>query len=118
MGSLHAEAGRAPHDRALAGLVGELSVRSQQFRALWAGHDVVYYRSGVQPFHHPQAGDLDLDYDALEIPADPGQTIIAYSAEPGSAARDALDILASWAATQHQAGQPEMTHPADTNAPR
>jgi len=118
VGSLHAEAGRAPHDRALAGLVGELSVRSQQFRALWAGHDVVYYRSGVQPFHHPQAGDLDLDYDALEIPADPGQTIIAYSAEPGSAARDALDILASWAATQHQAGQPEMTHPADTNAPR
>ena len=117
VGSLHAEAGRAPHDRALAGLVGELSVRSQQFRELWAGHDVVYYRSGVQPFHHPQAGDLDLDYDALEIPADPGQTIIAYSAKPGSAARDALDILASWAATQHQDGQPEMTHPADTHAP-
>jgi len=109
VGSLHAEAGRAPHDRALAGLVGELSVRSQQFRELWAGHDVVYY--------HPQAGDLDLDYDALEIPADPGQTIIAYSAKPGSAARDALDILASWAATQHQDGQPEMTHPADTHAP-
>jgi transcriptional regulator with XRE-family HTH domain len=117
VGSLRAEAGRAPQDRALTGLVGELSVRSQEFRELWAAHDVVYYRSGVQPFHHPLAGDLDLEYDALEIPADPGQTIIAYSAEPGSAARDALGILASWAATQHQTGQLDTAHPADRHAP-
>jgi transcriptional regulator with XRE-family HTH domain len=117
VGSLHAEAGRAPHDQALASLVGELSVRSQEFRQLWAGHDVVYYRSGVQPFCHPVAGDLDLDYDALEIPADPGQTIIAYSAEPGSPARDALDILASWAATQPRAGQPDPAHPAGRHPP-
>jgi transcriptional regulator with XRE-family HTH domain len=118
VGSLRAEAGRAPYDRALVGLVGELSMRSQEFRELWAAHDVVYYRSGVQPFRHPLAGDLDLDYDALEIPADPGQTIIAYSAEPGSAARDAIGILTSWAATQHQTGPPDTTHPADTHAPR
>ena len=45
----------------LADLIGELSVHSQEFRDLWAAHDVVYYRSGVQPFHHPLAGDLDLD---------------------------------------------------------
>jgi transcription regulator MmyB-like protein len=62
----------------------------------WGGHDVRYYRSGTQPFHHPLVGDLTLDYDALEIPADPGQTIVAYSAPTGSAARKALDQLASW----------------------
>ena len=118
VGSLRAEAGRAPYDRALTGLVGELSMRSQEFRERWAAHDVEYYRSGIQPFHHPIAGDLDLDYDALEIPADPGQTIITYSAEPGSTARDALGILASWAAIHHQAGQPDTTHPADGHAPR
>jgi len=112
VGSLRAEAGRAPYDRALTTLVGELSVRSQEFRERWAAHDVEYYRSGIQPFHHPVAGDVDLEYDALEIPADPGQTIIAYSAEPGSAARDALDLLISWAATHHQAGQPDPAHPA------
>jgi transcriptional regulator with XRE-family HTH domain len=106
VGSLRAEAGRAPHDRALTGLAGELSLRSQPFRELWAAHDVEYYRSGIQPFRHPLAGDLDLEYDALELPADPGQTIIAYSAEPGSAAYDALGILASWAATQPQTGRP------------
>jgi len=63
-------------------------------------------------------GDLDLEYDALEIPADPGQTIIAYSAGPGSAARDALGILASWAATHHQAGQLATTYPADEPTPQ
>jgi hypothetical protein len=110
VGSLRAEAGRAPHDRALASLVGELSLRSQPFRELWAAHDVEYYRSGMQPFRHPLAGDLDLEYDALELPADPGQTIIAYSAEPGSAAHDALSILVSWAAAQPQTGQPGTPH--------
>jgi hypothetical protein len=96
---LRAEAGRDPYDRALTDLVGELSTRSEQFRVRWAAHDVEYYRSGVQPFHHPVAGDLTLDYDALEIPADPGLAIIAYTAEPGSPARQALGLLASRAAT-------------------
>jgi transcriptional regulator with XRE-family HTH domain len=99
VGSLRAEAGRDPYDRALTDLIGELSTRSEEFRGRWAAHDVEYYRSGVQPFHHPVAGDLILDYDALEIPADPGLTIIAYTAEPGSPARQALDLLASWTAT-------------------
>jgi transcriptional regulator with XRE-family HTH domain len=71
VGSLRAEAGRAPHDRALTELVGELSLRSPEFRVRWAAHDVAYYRSGAQPFRHPLAGDLTLDYDALELPADP-----------------------------------------------
>ena len=99
VGSLRTEAGRDPHDPALTQLVGELSVGSQAFRERWAGHDVTYYRSGVQPFHHPVVGDLDLEYDALEIPADPGQTIVAYSAAPGSPSTQALSLLASWAAT-------------------
>ena len=46
-----------------------------------------------------QAGDLGLTYEALELPADPGLTIITYTAEPASASQDALDFLASWAAT-------------------
>lgn len=35
----------------------------------------------------------------------------AYTAEPGSAAQDALNLLASWAATLDQA---EMAHVTDT----
>jgi transcriptional regulator with XRE-family HTH domain len=96
VGSLRAEAARHPDDKALTTLVGELATRSDEFRVRWGGHDVRYYRSGTQPFHHPLVGDLTLDYDALEIPADPGQTIVTYSAPAGSAARKALDQLASW----------------------
>jgi transcriptional regulator with XRE-family HTH domain len=96
VGSLRAEAARHPDDKALTTLVGELATRSDEFRVRWGGHDVRYYRSGTQPFHHPLVGDLTLGYDALEIPADPGKTIVAYSAPAGSAARKALDQLASW----------------------
>jgi transcriptional regulator with XRE-family HTH domain len=112
VGSLRAEAGRDPYDRALTDLVGELSMRSQEFRVRWAAHDVEYYRSGVQPFHHPLVGDLTLNYDALEIPADPGLTIVAYTAEPGSPARQALDLLAGWSATPGEA--PAVASDSDT----
>jgi transcriptional regulator with XRE-family HTH domain len=111
VGSLRAEAGRNPSERALTELVGELSVRSPEFRVRWAAHDVDYYRSGTQPFHHPLVGDLTLDYDALELPADPGLSIIAYTAEPGSPSRQALDLLASWTATPDQA--PAVTAESD-----
>jgi transcriptional regulator with XRE-family HTH domain len=111
VGSLRAEAGRDPYDRALTELVGELSMRSQEFRVRWAAHDVDYYRSGVQPFHHPLVGDLTLNYDALELPADPGQTIVAYTAEAGSPAQQALDLLASWTTTPDQA--PAVTTDSD-----
>lgn len=110
VGSLRAEAGRDPYDRALTELVGELSLRSQQFRVRWAAHDVDYYRSGVQPFHHPLVGDLTLHYDALELPADPGQTIIAYTAEPGSPAQQALDLLVSWTSTPGEATAVPSNH--------
>jgi transcriptional regulator with XRE-family HTH domain len=93
VGSLRAEAGRNPDDRALSGLVGELSMRSEEFRVRWAAHNVRYYRSGVQPFRHPLVGDLTLSYDALELAADPGLTIIVYTAEAGSRAQDALSSL-------------------------
>jgi transcriptional regulator with XRE-family HTH domain len=106
VGSLRAEAGRDPGDRALTDLIGELATRSEQFRVRWAGHDVRSYRSGVQPFRHPVAGDLDLAYDALEVPADPGQTIVAYTAEPGSASAEKLAVLASWSAIPDQEKSP------------
>jgi hypothetical protein len=95
VGSLRAEAGRDPYDRSLSDLVGELSTRSQEFRVRWAAHNVKYYRSGIQPFHHPLVGDLTLSYDALELPADPGLTMFVYTAEPGSPSQEGLNLLAS-----------------------
>lgn len=96
VGSLRAEAGRDPYDRDLTELVGELSMRSADFRTRWAAHDVHRYASGVQRFCHPLVGDLELAYEALEPAADVGLTLVAYAAEPGSPSEDALRRLRSW----------------------
>jgi transcriptional regulator with XRE-family HTH domain len=100
---LRAEAGRSPHDRALSNLVGELSTRSENFRTWWAAHNVRFHRSGVKRFHHPAVGDLTLTFEALDLAADEGLRISAYTAEPGSPSDDALKLLATWAATLDQA---------------
>ncbi|MDY7102161.1 MAG: helix-turn-helix transcriptional regulator [Actinomycetota bacterium] len=94
---LRAEAGRDPHDDELTGLVGELSTRSDDFRVRWANHDVKFHRTGNKALHHPLVGDLDLGYEALELPGDPGQSLIVYTAAPNTPTRQALDLLASWA---------------------
>jgi transcriptional regulator with XRE-family HTH domain len=103
---LRAEAGRDPYDRGLSDLIGELSTRSEEFRVRWAAHDVRFHRTGVKRFHHPVVGDLTLSYEALELPADPGLTIFAYTAEPNSPSHDALNLLASWTSTPDQAAVP------------
>ena len=97
--TMRGEAGRNPFDRRLTDLVGELSTRSERFRALWAAHNVRYHRSGVKRLHHPLVGEMELTYEAFELPADPGFTLSTYTAEPGSPSADALRMLASWAAT-------------------
>jgi transcriptional regulator with XRE-family HTH domain len=104
---LRGQAGRNPYDRRLQDLVGELSTCSEEFRTRWGAHNVRLHRTGRKQLHHPVAGDLELTYEALELPADPGLTMITYTAEPGSTSQEALDFLASWAATLDQLGQPE-----------
>jgi transcriptional regulator with XRE-family HTH domain len=111
VGSLRSEASRDPDDRDLIDLVGELSTRSEAFRVRWAAHPVRRYRAGTQPFHHPIGGDLDLVYEALDLVADPGLTIVVYTAPPGSPSRQGLDLLASWAA------DPEIESPKAEDRP-
>jgi anti-sigma factor RsiW len=100
---LRTEAGRSPHDRALSNLIGELSTRSEHFRTWWAAHNVRFHRTGTKRFHHPVVGDLTLTFEALDLAADSGLRISAYSAEPGTPSDDALKLLATWAATMDQA---------------
>jgi hypothetical protein len=99
---LRTEAGRDPSDRGLSDLIGELSTRSDDFRTRWAAHNVRLHRTGVKHFHHPVVGDLTLAFEAMELTADSGLTLTAYSAEPRSASEDGLKLLASWAATLEQ----------------
>jgi transcriptional regulator with XRE-family HTH domain len=98
VGNLRAQAGRDPYDQELTALVGELSMRSDEFRSRWAAHDVRQYRSGAQPFRHPLVGDLTLNYEALQLTAETDLIIIVYTAEAGSPSQEALDRLANWSA--------------------
>ncbi|HET6986459.1 MAG TPA: helix-turn-helix transcriptional regulator [Kribbella sp.] len=97
---LRLEAGRNPQDKALTELIGELSTRSETFRTRWAAHNVRFHRTGKKKLHHPVVGDLDLDFEAMEFPSDPGLILLVYTAPAGSPTADALKLLASWAATQ------------------
>jgi hypothetical protein len=98
---LRAAAGRNPYDRHLSDLVGELSTRSEEFRVRWAAHDVKFHHTGVKQIHHPLVGDLTLAFESLQVSADPGQILLVYSAEPGTASREGLNLLASWTTTAH-----------------
>jgi MmyB-like transcription regulator ligand binding domain len=69
---LRSEAGRDPYDKDLAGLVGELSTPSDEFRVRWGAHDVRLHRTGLKHIRHPVAGDLHLSYEVMELTADPG----------------------------------------------
>jgi transcriptional regulator with XRE-family HTH domain len=101
---LRTEAGRDPYNRKLTELVGELSTRSEEFRTRWAAHDVRLHHTGVKHFMHPEVGALELRFEAMPLPADPGLTLTVYTADPGTPTHDALRLLASWAATVETTG--------------
>jgi len=93
---LRMDAGHCPDDPKLASLVGELSVKSDEFRQLWAAHDVQEKRHGSIQMRHPLVGDLTLAFEAFTVPGECRQTLITYHAMPGSAAAEALQLLANW----------------------
>ncbi|WP_020018077.1 helix-turn-helix transcriptional regulator [Promicromonospora sukumoe] len=97
------EAGRDPLNADLTALVGELSTRSPQFRADWAGHDVHEHRTGVKSFRHPEVGVIEVAFDVFEMPGEAGLQIVTYSAPPGTDSADRFALLASWAATREAA---------------
>lgn len=97
---LRLEAGINPHDEELVALVGELSTRSELFRQRWASQDVRFHRSGRKRLRHPAVGQLDLDFESMELPSEPGLHLNVYTAAAGTPAADGLKLLASWAASQ------------------
>jgi transcriptional regulator with XRE-family HTH domain len=109
--SLRSHAGRDPYDRNLQDLIGELSTRSDEFRVRWAAHNVRFHRTGTKGLHHPLVGEIQLSYETLRLDADEGLRVALYTAEPGSASQQALDLLASWTA-------PELTETEPRSEPR
>ena len=96
MAILRTEPGRDPHDKRLQDLIGELSTRSNEFRTRWGAHNVRRHGSGTKNFHHHLVGDLTLSYEGMDLTAEPGLSLMIYTAEPGTPSQERLDLLASW----------------------
>lgn len=98
---LHAATAQDPHDKELIEVVGTLSTQSNEFRALWASHDVFRYRSGAKLLTHAEVGDLEFGYESFELSTDPGLIMLVFTVEPGSPTADAMQLLASWNAVAY-----------------
>jgi hypothetical protein len=71
-----------------------------------AKHNVRLHYTGTKSFHHPVVGDIEVAYETMPLPADPGLVLTIYSPEPASPSADAMTLLASWCATRHGAPVP------------
>ncbi|MER5940259.1 helix-turn-helix transcriptional regulator [Streptomyces sp. NPDC001928] len=97
---LRLNAGRRPDDARLDALIGELSLKSPDFRRLWADHQVKACMSGTKRIQHPFTGLLSLPFETLTVPTEPEQTVVVYTPEQGSDAAEKLALLGSWATAE------------------
>ncbi|SES07449.1 Helix-turn-helix domain-containing protein [Lentzea xinjiangensis] len=97
LAALRSASGLRPDDSRMNELVGGLSVRSAEFRTLWARHDVRAKRREVKQFRHHEVGELNLSYDSLTVNGIADQQLIVYRAED-EGTRQALVLLGALAA--------------------
>lgn len=82
-------------DPELLELIGELTIRSERFRTLWARRDVRIRSSGPTRLQHPLVGLLELRYEKMLVP-ESRQLLTVYYAEPGSRTEESLRLLTSF----------------------
>ncbi|WP_045297237.1 MULTISPECIES: helix-turn-helix domain-containing protein [Streptomyces] len=96
-GALRMNAGKSPADAHLSSLIQELSQKSEEFRRLWARHEVSCGTVGESVrLRHPLVGEFDLVHEPMALPGGAPMRLVTYHAEPGSRSEEALRMLASW----------------------
>jgi transcriptional regulator with XRE-family HTH domain len=98
VGTLRLDAGRHPDDPLLNRLVGELTIKSPEFRKWWDDHRVHQRTHGTKRMRHAAVGPITIHYESMTLPGDPDQTLFVYTTEPGSESADNLRLLGSWSA--------------------
>ncbi|GAA1595887.1 helix-turn-helix transcriptional regulator [Actinoplanes couchii] len=111
---LRLHAGRDPLNSELTALIGELSTLSPQFRTDWADHHVHEHRHGQKVYRHPVVGEIEITFDAFDMPGETGLMICTYTAEENSPSAERMALLASWAATQDFSIDPATEPTAST----
>ncbi|MGW4879235.1 MmyB family transcriptional regulator [Streptomyces sp. NPDC004262] len=59
-------------------------------------------------FSHRVAGELELDFQVLDVRGGTDQSLLVYTAEPGSHSAEALAFLTSWSAARAPGSRPEL----------
>jgi transcriptional regulator with XRE-family HTH domain len=95
VGMLRASVGPDLDDPRLNQLVGELSLKSEQFRRLWARHEIHQKTGGTMRYNHPIVGELELDHETFAVNGAPGQLLIVKHAAPATRSEQALTLLAT-----------------------
>ncbi|MEU8023041.1 helix-turn-helix transcriptional regulator [Micromonospora haikouensis] len=88
---LRAVAGRRAGDPAVTGLIERLRAASDDFRRLWAEHEVAVRRADRKTFLHPRVGRVTMDCETLVTPDLGQQLLVLTPADAGD--REKLDLL-------------------------
>ncbi|WP_062354215.1 helix-turn-helix transcriptional regulator [Herbidospora yilanensis] len=89
--TLRMASGRHPDDPAMNELIGELTVRSPEFAAMWADHRVKTGGDAVYEMRHPLVGGMHVTQQTLRVTDD--QVVVVATTEPGSPSHAAMTLL-------------------------
>jgi transcriptional regulator with XRE-family HTH domain len=92
---LRAQAGRDPQDPRLHSLIGELSVRSEDFLRLWARHDVHVASGGDMELIHPDVGTMRFRAEKFIHTGSAGLELLVLQPADDEVTANALRVLTS-----------------------
>lgn len=101
---LRLTSGRYPTDGRLAELIGELTIKSNEFARLWAEGEVADCTVGTMLLQHPTLGPLNVDYQVWLQPESPDHRLEVYTPNDPST-RDALQLLPNKVGVEHDASK-------------
>jgi transcriptional regulator with XRE-family HTH domain len=110
VGNLRIAVGHHPEDPLLAELIGELTMKSPEFVALWRDHRVAPCDAASYELHHPVVGSVTVTQQTLAIARAPGQSLIVCTTPAGSPSEQALVLL------RQAGGAPGSTRPTPVPA--
>ncbi|WP_245616830.1 helix-turn-helix transcriptional regulator [Amycolatopsis taiwanensis] len=104
VGNLRITVGKRPQDPLLAELIGELTMRSPEFVALWGDHRVAPCDAASYELHHPLVGTVTVTQQTLSIVRSPDQVLIVCTTPVGSPSEEALALLRQTSSGAHDVG--------------
>jgi transcriptional regulator with XRE-family HTH domain len=112
VGNLRVAVGRHPDDPLLAELIGELTMKSPEFVALWADHRITPCDAATYDLRHPVVGTVTVSQQTLTIVRSPEQSLIVVTTVAGSPSQEALTLLRQAGSPTSQAPHPQVTRAA------